>query len=321
MIAAAGLSSDSSVTVVASMLVSPLMGPILCVTFGAAIQKREMVTRGIRNEAYGMLICVVVGMIAGVAIGPFYGPGGFEGGSFDDPLKSDEVDSRGDIYALIPGFFVAIPSGMGVALGMTAGGINALVGVAISAALLPPMVNVGICFSLGLWYSVYDEPEEANTWFEKSGCSLLLYLTNIICIFVMAMLVFKLKNISKSSMVERKVVRWNESVEQIFIDGGTNFWCCCNRKRNSHIGMNSSDSDVGIGLLDNCEMEITSKSNALSSAGVYDMFDDDIVDARPDHADTLGALPPLPFTSESSLLFTDESESKTLNDQADTTTL
>ena len=53
MIAAVGLVTNSSVTVVASMLVSPLMGPILAVTFGAKIRDLEMVTRGVRNELCG----------------------------------------------------------------------------------------------------------------------------------------------------------------------------------------------------------------------------------------------------------------------------
>ena len=42
------------------MLVSPLMGPILAVTFGAKICDGEMVKRGLRNELYGVLVCLVL---------------------------------------------------------------------------------------------------------------------------------------------------------------------------------------------------------------------------------------------------------------------
>lgn len=61
------------------------------------------------------------------------------------------------------GVIVALASGIGVALALTDGGINcmcfffllfspslALVGVAISASILPPLVNSGMCFSAGL---------------------------------------------------------------------------------------------------------------------------------------------------------------------------
>ena len=40
----------------------------------------------------------------------------------------------------------AIPSGIGVVLAIAGGGANALVGVAIAAALLPPVANCGLCF-------------------------------------------------------------------------------------------------------------------------------------------------------------------------------
>ena len=45
LISAVGLLADNAVLVVAAMLVSPMMGPILCLTFGAVIRKREMVRR------------------------------------------------------------------------------------------------------------------------------------------------------------------------------------------------------------------------------------------------------------------------------------
>ena len=40
-----GLVGDSGTTVVASMLISPLMGPVLAVTFGVASRSDDMVKR------------------------------------------------------------------------------------------------------------------------------------------------------------------------------------------------------------------------------------------------------------------------------------
>ena len=57
---------------------------------------------------------------------------------------------------------VAIPSGFGVVLAITGGSPNALVGVAIAAALLPPIVNAGLCFALSFWWQVLDP--KANWW-------------------------------------------------------------------------------------------------------------------------------------------------------------
>ena len=68
-------------------------------------------------------------------------------------LDSFEIQSRGTVWGLVSGLFTAIPSGVGVALAITGGGINALVGVAISASILPPIVNCGLCISLAAWYT------------------------------------------------------------------------------------------------------------------------------------------------------------------------
>lgn len=76
--------------------------------------------------------------------------------------QSEEIESRGRPLSLVGGLFVAIPSGMGVALGITGGGVNALVGVAISAALLPPIVNSGLCWAFALWYSAYGASDEVH---------------------------------------------------------------------------------------------------------------------------------------------------------------
>jgi len=63
-------------------------------------------------------------------------------------VETEEILSRGRWSILIGGFAIATASGAGVALSCTNGGISALVGVAISASLLPPIVNCGMCFSL-----------------------------------------------------------------------------------------------------------------------------------------------------------------------------
>jgi uncharacterized membrane protein len=50
----------------------------------------------------------------------------------------------------VAGIFVAIPSGAGVAIALTGGISSTLVGVAISAALLPPIANSGMCVTVGV---------------------------------------------------------------------------------------------------------------------------------------------------------------------------
>jgi hypothetical protein len=65
MLAAFGLLENSTVIIVASMLVSPLMNPILGIVFGLSVREHALWRRGLRNELIGLIICVTCGFILG----------------------------------------------------------------------------------------------------------------------------------------------------------------------------------------------------------------------------------------------------------------
>jgi uncharacterized hydrophobic protein (TIGR00271 family) len=205
LIAAVGLLTDSSVSVVASMLVSPLMGQILAVTWGITMGNRELICRGIRNEAIGVIICILVGFLVGAACGPFFGPANLTVEWATGNLTSFEISSRGSPWSLIGGGMVAIPSGIGVALALTGGGVNALVGVAISAALLPPIVNSGLCLSLAFWFNNADDhsadgySQMGRAYYQYSLWSFMLFIVNFVLIILLALAVFKLKKLKPNS--------------------------------------------------------------------------------------------------------------------------
>ncbi|XP_023222454.1 uncharacterized protein LOC111623946 [Centruroides sculpturatus] len=134
-IAAVGLVESSSVILVASMLISPLMGPILAGTFGTVIQDGPLRNLGIKTEILGLLLCILFGFLFGLISGPFSN----QWVQGDWPTK--EMTSRGELRSLWLGVLVALPSGAGVALSVLGGNAGSLVGVAISASLLPPAVN------------------------------------------------------------------------------------------------------------------------------------------------------------------------------------
>jgi hypothetical protein len=92
-IAGAGLLSDNATTVIASMLVSPLMGPILSITFGLATVNYSVVRRGFRNELVGVFISLFTGIVMGLFAATYYKP----------DFRSGEITSRGsgDRYLFI----------------------------------------------------------------------------------------------------------------------------------------------------------------------------------------------------------------------------
>ncbi|EDQ90644.1 uncharacterized protein MONBRDRAFT_31852 [Monosiga brevicollis MX1] len=176
-IAALGLGRDDTVATVASMLISPLMGPILAFTFGVTIREPDLIRQGLISEAVGLGMCFFSGLAFGLVTG-YWGPG------WDFP--SEFMRSRGTSEGLLVGLGIAIPSGIGVALSVLGNNTGSLVGVAISASLLPPAVNTGLLFGFGIVAAIMGEPErKVSEYFELGGVSFALVLMNILVIFVM----------------------------------------------------------------------------------------------------------------------------------------
>jgi len=109
-IAGFGLATDSSTVVIASMLVSPLMGPCMGMAFGSMVREWPLVLRSLRNECLSLLLCVFIGFLVGLM---------FLSEAFRTTYNewpSVEMISRGEELGLVYGVFIAIPSGAAVAL-------------------------------------------------------------------------------------------------------------------------------------------------------------------------------------------------------------
>lgn len=104
------------------------------------------------------------------------------------------MSGRGQPKVMYEGLLIATPSGVGVSIGLLNSDMCPLVGVAISASLLPPAVNTGmlLAYSLAGKYDS-DKYEKEDLW-EMAGISLSLTLENIMVIWIVAMTVFKLKS-------------------------------------------------------------------------------------------------------------------------------
>lgn len=117
------------------MLISPLMGPILAATFGAVIKDHKLQYWGLMNEFIGIFMCIAVGFLFGlVTCGLDYSFG-------SNKEITNEMKMRTDLHSVIVGIFIALPSGAAVAIAVLGNNFGSLVGVAISASLLPPAVN------------------------------------------------------------------------------------------------------------------------------------------------------------------------------------
>eukprot|EP00980_Cylindrotheca_fusiformis_P009844 scaffold2177_cov115-Cylindrotheca_fusiformis.AAC.9 len=131
----------------------------------------------------------------------------FSAGVEDWPTP--EMASRGDIIGLITGIAIAFPSGMGVALSILGNNTASLVGVAISASLLPPAVNAGVCWAHAILirFDIVSNPGD----FERiGGISFALTIINILCIWVSGMIMFAIKEVAPS---ESKSAFWSRDIK------------------------------------------------------------------------------------------------------------
>jgi uncharacterized hydrophobic protein (TIGR00341 family) len=199
-IAAIGLATNSLVVIVAGMLLAPLMGPILGLSFGVIIKDRRLVLAGIKNEVFGLAIALIMGVIMGAVLMPLTFISGWPW-----PWPTDEMLVRASPWLLALGIVVAAASGAGVALASTRGDIGSLVGVAIAASLMPPAVNSGI--NLIYAFLVRVNPLAFGLHLAISGLSFLLVLLNILFINLMAMAVFKLKQVAP---IKSKSIFWHD---------------------------------------------------------------------------------------------------------------
>ncbi|EDW25470.1 GL26408 [Drosophila persimilis] len=204
-LASFGLVENSTIFLASSMLISPLMGPIIAAIFGTVIEDRSLRRLGMLNELIGILIATLVGFLFGLVVcttDKKYGIG--EG-------LTEEMLSRCDLHSLIVGVFTAIPSGAAAAIAILGGNIGSLVGVAISASLLPPAVNSGLLWALACIYKFFESDDSLYVDVIKSrkysenqakelavlgSISMCLTLSNVLCVYSVGILVLKVKEIA-----------------------------------------------------------------------------------------------------------------------------
>jgi uncharacterized hydrophobic protein (TIGR00271 family) len=133
-LASLGLLQGSNAVVIGAMLVAPLVGPLL----GAALALVQGNALLIRQS----VVVAFLGIGLGFAISLFFGvvnPG-------YEPTLEVEARGRPDLFDL----FIALASGMVAAYAQGRRELpNTLAGVAIAAALLPPLAVVGIALMAG----------------------------------------------------------------------------------------------------------------------------------------------------------------------------
>ncbi|MGF1515506.1 MAG: TIGR00341 family protein [Elainellaceae cyanobacterium] len=159
-----GLLAGSTATVIGAMIVAPLMGPVIAMAYAIAVANRRLFRRSALTVACGIAMTVLISWIIARVIGL--------------QVLNPEILSRTRPTLIDLG--VAIAAGAAGAFANSRRRIaDALPGVAIAVALVPPLSVVGIGFAQGN---------------EQVGIgALILFVTNLIGIVFSGSLVFLLQ--------------------------------------------------------------------------------------------------------------------------------
>jgi len=157
LIAALGLARNSGAVVIGAMLVAPLMTPLVAIGLALVQANEKLLKNAIKSVLLGFAVALIIGVVTGVCIKI----------GDQDHVISEQMWAR--FYPNLMDLIVALASGVAAAYAMGRPHlVSALPGVAIAAALVPPIATAGLAVPLGSWI--------------LAGGAALLFFTNVIAI-------------------------------------------------------------------------------------------------------------------------------------------
>ena len=160
-IAAFGMLMNNVAIIIGAMLVAPLMTPIFALSVALIRGRTYLMRRAIIVEVYGVVVAIAVAAIIGLLV--------------PEPEMTAEIlaRTRPTLFDLA----VALAAGLAGAYALVREEVNeALPGVAIAVALMPPLAAVGLGVSMRRW--------------DVAGGALVLFLANFVAIHLVSAAVF-----------------------------------------------------------------------------------------------------------------------------------
>jgi uncharacterized hydrophobic protein (TIGR00271 family) len=136
LVASVGLNVNSTAVIIGAMLISPLMGPIVGVGYGAAINDIALIRRALTNLAIFIVLSLLTSVLY-FLVSPLEQPG--------SELLARTTPNLWDVL-------IAAFGGAAGMVGLTRRGFtNVVPGVAIATALMPPLCTVGFGLANARW--------------------------------------------------------------------------------------------------------------------------------------------------------------------------
>ncbi|SER83943.1 TIGR00341 family protein [Gracilibacillus ureilyticus] len=186
-VATAGIVKDSAAFVIGAMVIAPLIGPFTALSFSAILGDYKLMKRSVITSIYGLIIPIAIAIIFSVL--------------FPLPVNSHEFLARTNIELM--DIVVAIAAGTAGAMSFAKRVSEALVGVMVSVALLPPAIVLGMMIGA--------------MEFKEAVTPLLLLLVNISAILLSAIIVFWTSGIQPVNWSEIQVANTSKTYALIFV--------------------------------------------------------------------------------------------------------
>ncbi len=173
-VAGIGLIKDDVAVIIGSMVIAPLLSPNKALAFATTLADYKLAKKALSTNIAGFFIVLIMGILIGFIM------------NADPSVPQIALRSNVSHYYI----FLALATGVAGAYSITTGVVEALVGVMVAVALLPPLVTSGLLFGVG-------------EWIDASG-AMLLFFVNVVSINLAAVVTFVLQGIRPQKWWEAK---------------------------------------------------------------------------------------------------------------------
>lgn len=178
LVASIGLNVNSTAVIIGAMLISPLMGPIMGIGYGAGINDFSLIRSGFKNLAIATLIALLTSTLY-FLISPL------------DVARSELLSrTTPTVWDVMIGLFGGLA---GIVAVTRKEKTNVIPGVAIATALMPPLCTTGFGLATGHW----------NYFFG----AFYLYTINFVFIALASFMIVRVFNLSEKKYVDPEIAK------------------------------------------------------------------------------------------------------------------
>lgn len=181
-VCAFGLITDETAVVIGAMVIAPLLGPLTALSLATTLADGELGRRSLRAGGSGLVVAFGLSVLIGLLV----------------PAEPSLPQIVTRTSAGLEDVGLALAAGSAGTLAFTAGTAEAIVGVMVAVALVPPLAAAGLL--LGSGYPA------------AAGGAALLTVVNVICVNLAGVVTFLLQGVQPNSWWEakraRRATRW-----------------------------------------------------------------------------------------------------------------